>query len=174
MREELKYNLEKDFPRKDVLFIDFMPTFMDNKLMNRISNYIANFIGDNKVDYIVVPESRGFILGSYLANKIGANVLPIRKKGKIPNKFVGNSYTYQTEYSEETLEIPKIDLKDKNCFFIDDVYALGGTYYACKRLVELSYGNIIGGLCLYNVGINNNPDVFCMMDRKDIKGEDCE
>lgn len=169
IRDRIKYNVKQDFPVEGVKFIDFMPTFSDISLMNDILDYIAQSVSDLNIDYVVMPESRGYLLGVLLASKLKANIVPVRKHGKLPEDFIQASYEYQTEYSKETLDIPKIDIKDKNCFFIDDVYALGGTYYACKRLVEMSGGKLLGGACLYNVGLNENPELFCFMDSEDIK-----
>ena len=169
LKDRIKYNVVKDFPNKEVIFVDFMPTFMDINLMDEISRAIYSLIDKSRIDYIVMPESRGYILGSFVANKYHANPLPIRKHGKLPKECIQDSYTYQTEYSQETLDLPNVDLKDKFCFFIDDVYALGGTYYACERLVEKAGGKMLGGACLYNVGLNDNPRIFTFLNNKDIK-----
>lgn len=168
--DKIKYNIKEDFPTEGVKFIDFMPTFSDLNLMKEIATTLCTIFKDIKVDYIVMPESRGYILGTLVANELGVDMIPVRKHGKLPVDYVGASYEYQTEYSTETLDIPKLDgLSGKTCIFIDDVYALGGTYYACKRLVEMCGANMFGGACIYSVGINENPEILCIMNKEDLR-----
>lgn len=167
-RNFIKYNLKQDYPNEGVLFIDLMPTFMDMKLMNMLADAIVEATECLDVDTVIAPESRGYILGTLVAHKLNANVIPVRKHGKLPEDFIQGSYTYDTEYSTATLDLPKCDLKDKKCIFVDDVYALGGTYYACKRLVELAGGKVFGGACIYNVGLNDNPEIISFLFPEDL------
>jgi len=165
----IKYNVKKDFPEKGVVFIDFMPTFTNHELMNKIAKKIATEIKD--AECIIMPESRGFLLGTLVASKLGINSIPIRKHGKIPEDFVGATEEYDTEYSKAKIDIPIVDIKGKKCYFIDDVYATGGTYRACKKLVETMGGDMVGGYCLYNVGIDDNNEIKCLLTINDIKGD---
>lgn len=168
VRKSIKYNLKQDYPNEGVLFIDLMPTFMDMSLMNKLSDAIVEAAEGLNIDTIIAPESRGYILGTLVAHKLNANIIPVRKHGKLPGEFVQGSYTYDTEYSKATLDLPKCDLNNKNCLFVDDVYALGGTYYACKRLVELAGGKMYGGACIYNVGLNNNHEIISFIFPEDL------
>lgn len=165
----IKYNIENDFPKKNVKFIDFMPSFEDYETINQIAKEMAKEI--ETADYIVMPESRGFIIGTAVATELKANMIPIRKHGKIPPTYVGATEEYETEYSKEKIDIPKIDLKGKRCVFIDDVYATGGTYRVSKNLVEKMGGTMIGGMCIYDVGIDKNDEIKCLLTSKDIEGE---
>lgn len=167
-RSSIKYNLKQDYPNEGVLFIDLMPTFMDMKLMNKLADTIVEATEGLDIDTIIAPESRGYILGTLVAHKLNANIIPVRKHGKLPLEFVQDSYTYDTEYSTATLDLPKCDLNKKKCLFVDDVYALGGTYYACKRLVEHAGGALYGGACIYNVGINNNHEIISFIFPEDL------
>ena len=96
-------------------------------------------------------------------------MIPIRKHGKIPGEFIGETIEYETEYSKEKIDIPKVDIKNKKCYFIDDVYATGGTYKACKELVEKMGGEMIGGFCIYDVEIGNNKDIKAILKASDIQ-----
>lgn len=167
-RKSIKYNLKQDYPNEGVLFIDLMPTFMDMKLIDKLAETIADAARDLNIDAVIAPESRGYILGTLVAYKLNADIIPVRKHGKLPEEFVQGSYTYDTEYSTATLDLPKCDLNKKNCLFVDDVYALGGTYYACKRLVELAGGKLFGGACIYNVGLNDNPEIISFLFPEDL------
>jgi adenine phosphoribosyltransferase len=76
-------------------------------------------------------------------------VVPVRKKGKLPGDVI--SVTYDTEYSTDTLECSRIDLTGKGCWFVDDIYATGGTYRAVEDLVSQLGGNLLGGSVLLDV-----------------------
>lgn len=169
IKKIIKYNIEKNFPKKNVVFIDFMPTFTNYKIINKVAKEMVKNI--KKADYIVSPESRGYIIGFAVSNKLKANLIPLRKHGKIPPNYVGASEEYKTEYSVETMDIPKIDLLNKKCVFIDDVYATGGTYEVSKKLVEKMGGKMVGGYCIYDVGINKNEEIRSLLSKEDIEGE---
>ena len=163
----IKFNVKENFPKENVRFIDFMPFFMDYKETNKVAKTIAKRI--KKVDYIVMPESRGYLLGTIVAHKLKTNMIPIRKHGKLPNEFIGATEEYKTEYSTTKIDIPKIDIKNKTCYFIDDVYATGGTYKACKKLIKKMGGIMKGGICLYDVGISKNKEIYSLLTKEDIK-----
>jgi hypothetical protein len=57
----------------------------------------------HKVDKVIAIESRGFIFGSAVAQRLGVGVVPVRKKGKLPYKTL--SATYTLEYGQDTLEM---------------------------------------------------------------------
>lgn len=169
MKNKITYNIQKNFPQDNVTFIDFIPTFTNYKIMNKVAKQMARLI--KHADYIIAPESRGFIIGSAVANKLKVNMIPIRKHGKIPPEYVGATEEYQTEYSTEKVDIPKIDLTGKKCVFVDDVYATGGTYKVSKKLIASMGGEMIGGVCIYNVGINENKEIRCLLSKEDVEGE---
>ena len=93
---------------------------------------------------------------------------PIKKRRKLPKENVSYTVNYKTEYSNTTLEIPNIDLKNKKCLFVDDVYATGGTYYASEKLVKKSGGIMVGGIVLYNVLIDDNKNIKYLINRNNI------
>ena len=167
----IKYTVVQDWPKKGVRFIDLTPSMEDYTVLNDTVNQLYN--QTFTVDYIISPDARGFIWGSAVALKAimeGEKVgfIPVRKKGKLPNP--GASYEYETEYSTETLEIPMIDLTGKRCFFVDDVYATGGTYEAIKHLVIEAGGILLGGVVIYDVGIKERPlDLYSLYKGDDLK-----
>lgn len=144
----------QDFPNDGVVFKDILPIFMDPELTTRLVCLLIDTIPD-EVECIVAPESRGFMLGVLVAFSLGIEFVPIRKKGKLPGDTL--SYNYATEYSEDSLEIQLGTTKNKECWFIDDVYATGGTYLATKYLVDKDQGNLLGGTVLLDV-INKKPE----------------
>ena len=169
---EIKYNVVRDWPIKGVNFVDFTPSIMDievfTEITNKLNRCIKKFINLEEIDYIIAPDARGFIWGSALGIKNKIGVIPIRKHGKLPDNCVSKSITYKTEYSETILDMPKVDLKGKKCVFVDDVFATGGTYYAIKDLVKSVGGELVGGVCLYDVLLTECSEVETLLTSKDL------
>ena len=84
---------------------------------------------------VVGIESRGFIFGGALAEKLGAGFVPIRKPGKLPAETI--SETYELEYGTDKIEIHKDALVPGDKVLLhDDLLATGGTMEAACKLVE--------------------------------------
>lgn len=137
-----------DFPTEGVVFKDIMPILCEPENRNSLITYITSTIPDD-VDVIVAPESRGLMLAFMVSKNLNKEILPLRKKGKLPGDIL--SYTYETEYSVDTLECQVKDLLGKKCWFIDDVYATGGTYRAAEYLVHNLGANLAGGTVLLDI-----------------------
>ena len=88
-------------------------------------------------------EARGFILGGAIADKLGCGFVPVRKKGKLPWKTIGQEYTL--EYGVDIIEMHEdaID-KGERILIVDDLIATGGTAEAAVKLVRRSGGKIVG------------------------------
>jgi len=118
----------------------------------------------NKVErptYWVGIESRGFLLAGALSMKFGGGVKLIRKAGKLPNKKLF-SVSYGLEYGKDSLEMD-IDRERGSVVIVDDVYATGGTMDAAERLCEEAGLDIIGKLCLVDIGLKKDHDVECLI-----------
>ncbi len=132
-----------DFPKAGILFKDITTLLKDKKAFKAAINALAEKYKDKKIDIVVAVESRGFILGSVLAYKLGAGFVPVRKKGKLPAKT--NSAAYELEYGTDTLEIHHDAIQPKQrVLIVDDLLATGGTLKAVTDLVKQLEGRIIG------------------------------
>lgn len=132
-----------DFPKAGILFKDITTLLKDKKAFKAAINALARKYKDKKIDVVVAVESRGFILGSVLAYKLGAGFVPVRKKGKLPAKT--NSAAYELEYGTDTLEIHHDAIQPKQrVLIVDDLLATGGTLKAVTDLVKQLEGRIIG------------------------------
>lgn len=151
--KDILYRVEKDFPIEGVNFIDLTPTLTESDYFKKTALRLKELILNNEkeIDYIISPDARGFIWGAYLAALLDKPFIPIRKHGKLPNSSVMFSTKDTTEYSSIELDIPIVDLKNKKCIFIDDVYATGGTYKACKKLVEQANGVMTNCYVVLNI-----------------------
>jgi adenine phosphoribosyltransferase len=92
---------------------------------------------------VVGIESRGFIFGAAVADRIGAGFVPIRKPGKLPAACVRESYAL--EYGTDTLEIHEDAIKaGQRVLIVDDLLATGGTARAAVGLVKRIGGTVHG------------------------------
>ena len=140
LRNELKLKLnirtEKDFPIEGIEFIDINPLIMDKATFKEITDLFAKEIKDKKVDYIISPEARGFLIGCPVAQQLNIGFIPVRKKGKLAPTTVETQFEYEKEYGKDVLELPKLinneSYKNKNFYIIDDIYATGNTARAIK------------------------------------------
>ncbi len=148
----------KNFPKEGVTFVDISPKLADAKDFADIIDKMCSFIPE-ETDYIIGPESRGYIFAAPVAVKLGKGFIPIRKKGKLPDDLV-YSASYEKEYGLDTICLPKNDnYKGKNFYIMDDVLATGGTLIACKDLIKQCGGNYIGAGFYINIKSLNNEDV---------------
>lgn len=132
-----------DFPVKGVIFKDITPILSDMVLYNKIIDTIVNQYKDKNITKIAGLESRGFLFGISIAQKLNIPFVPIRKKGKLPYKTV--STTYSLEYGTATIEM-HIDAvnENDNVLIVDDLLATGGTAYAAVELVKKLKANVMG------------------------------
>ncbi len=154
----INVNIYDGFPKKEISFIDLSPSLADGKLLLEIIEKMSANIPDD-IDFIISPESRGFIFGVPVAATKKVGFLSVRKSGKYPQTEV-SKVMYKTEYSEDVLEVITQDLHCKKLWFVDDIFATGGTYRAINELVTKLGGTILGGSIVYDIEINNPPENF--------------
>lgn len=132
-----------DYPKKGILFKDITPLLKSPEAFKSCVDSLAHMVSGVDFDYVLGVESRGFILGSALAYKIGKGFVPARKKGKLPYKTI--SQEYALEYGTATLEM-HIDAVEKGSrvLIVDDLLATGGTAKATAQLVEKLGATVVG------------------------------
>ncbi len=132
-----------DFPKPGILFKDITPLLSSPEALIHCADQLASFCPkDIRVDKVIGIESRGFIIGGMIAERLKAGFVPLRKKGKLPYKVY--SQTYGLEYGEDTLEIHIDAIKPGEHVLIhDDVLATGGTAKAACQLVEKLGGIVV-------------------------------
>jgi len=124
------------FPKEGILFYDLTTAFKDPKCLKFISDSLVDLYKDKGITKVLGIESRGFIMGASLAEKIDAGFVPVRKKGKLPADCYEMSY--DLEYGSACIEIHKDALNENDVVLIhDDLLATGGTLKATLDLVKM-------------------------------------
>lgn len=130
-----------DFPKPGILFKDITPLFANAKLCSAIVDEFIVRLASKKVDAIVGVESRGFLFGILLANKMGIPFILVRKKGKLPFKTI--SHEYELEYGTAHMEMQVGDIQPNwNVVIHDDLLATGGTAAATAHLIASQQASV--------------------------------
>jgi adenine phosphoribosyltransferase len=132
-----------DFPRTGILFYDITTLLRDPQGFRITTDLLATPYEGQGIDAVVGIESRGFILGAAVAQRIGAGFIPIRKPGKLPARAIKE--TYALEYGTDALEIHADAIEQgQRILIVDDVLATGGTAAAAVQLVKKLGGDLHG------------------------------
>ena len=124
-----------DFPKPGINFKDITTLLLDPILSNEIVDAFIERLKGKQVDAIVGVESRGFLFGFLMANKMNIPFVPIRKVGKLPGETL--KYKYDLEYGSAEVEVHKSDIqKGWNVLVHDDLLATGGTACAASELIQ--------------------------------------
>ncbi|MBQ9288077.1 MAG: adenine phosphoribosyltransferase [Bacteroidaceae bacterium] len=136
-RELLMQNLRvvPDFPIKGIQFYDVTTLFKNPACVKELSDALYEIYKDKGITKVVGIESRGFILGSILAERLNAGIILARKPGKLPAEVFEESYG--KEYGKDVIQIHKDAItKDDVVLIHDDLIATGGSLKAAYDLVQ--------------------------------------
>lgn len=135
-----------DFPKAGILFYDVTTLLRDaDGFRIAIDTLTSPFAGAG-VDLVVGIESRGFILGSAVADRLGTGFVPVRKLGKLPAETVRASYSL--EYGTDSLEMHRDAITPgQRVLIVDDLLATGGTASATVQLVK-QLGGLVQGVAV--------------------------
>jgi adenine phosphoribosyltransferase len=140
-----------DFPKKGIVFKDITPLLSDAKTYAAAIDRLAEPFMGKGVTLVAGIESRGFLLATPIAYRLGAGVVPIRKKGKLPRAV--KSASYALEYGTDSIEAHADAFpKGAKVLLVDDVLATGGTAAAAVQLIEDIGGSIAGAAFLIELG----------------------
>ena len=139
MHDELRALIRDvpDFPQPGILFRDITPLLADAAGLRTVLDWLAATYREARLDAVVGIESRGFIFGAPLAERLGIGFVPVRKPGKLPAQR--HVEEYALEYGTSALEIHQDALRSgQRVVIVDDLLATGGTALAACKLVELT------------------------------------
>jgi adenine phosphoribosyltransferase len=154
-----------DYPKPGILFRD-ITTLIASPIGLRaaIDGLVLPFLTAG-IQHVAGIEARGFILGGAVAHELGRGFVPIRKKGKLPSKVIGQNYSL--EYGVDTIEIhADAILKGDRVLLIDDLIATGGTAEAATELIRRSGGVLVAAAFIVNL-----PDLggAARLEKKNVK-----
>lgn len=132
-----------DFPKPGILFYDITTLLRDHEGFRMAVDAMAAPHVGRHVDVVVGIESRGFIFGAAIADRLRAGFAPVRKLGKLPSKT--RAAAYSLEYGTDSLEIHEDAIKTgQRVLIVDDLLATGGTAAATVGLVKGLGGELVG------------------------------
>ena len=132
-----------DFPQPGILFRDITPLLRDPAAFGHALDLVTGAVESLRAGAVVGIESRGFLLGAPVAQRLSLPFVPVRKPGKLPAARM--SVEYSLEYGTSQLDIHSDALRPgQRAAIIDDLLATGGTARAAAKLVELVGGEVAG------------------------------
>lgn len=124
-----------DFPIPGILFFDVTTLFKNPQCLHELENALYELYKDKGITKVVGIESRGFVMGTLLASRLGAGFVLARKPGKLPAETIQESFS--KEYGTDVIEIHKDAIETDDVVLIhDDLLATGGTVKAAYNLVQ--------------------------------------
>jgi len=165
LQERLKELIRNvpDYPKPGIDFKDITPLLKDAETFVRVVGAIAEHYRDQRIDYVVGIESRGFIFGAAVATALRAGFIPVRKPGKLPH--LTHRCEYALEYGTDSLEIHQDAVETgKRVLFVDDVLATGGTAAAAVELVQCTGGTVAGLAFLMELSFLHGRDKLAGLD----------
>jgi adenine phosphoribosyltransferase len=131
-----------DYPKPGILFRDITTLIASPVgLRAAVDGLVLPFL-ESRIDKVVGIEARGFILGGAVAHELGRGFVPIRKKGKLPGKTIGQEYSL--EYGVDRIEMHADAINEGDrLLLVDDLIATGGTAEAAIELIRRSGGELV-------------------------------
>ena len=124
-----------DFPKKGINFRDVTTLYKSAECMKEMLDEMERLYKDKGITKIVGVESRGFVMASALAGRLGCGVVLARKPGKLPSTVIKESFS--KEYGVDTIEMHIDSIEPDDVVLIhDDLLATGGTAKAVYKLVQ--------------------------------------
>ncbi|MGA7838819.1 MAG: adenine phosphoribosyltransferase [Ignavibacteriaceae bacterium] len=174
MAEDLKQYIRsvKDFPKPGIMFRDITTILKEPVALKLTAKMLFEKAENLDITKVVGIESRGFIFGSMLADKLDVGFVLIRKPGKLPAETLKE--TYALEYGTDTIEIHKDAIKPGDKVLLhDDLLATGGTAEAACKLIEKLGGKVLQASFIIELSFLKgrehlkNYDVQSLVDYKD-------
>jgi adenine phosphoribosyltransferase len=132
-----------DYPKPGIMFRDVTTLLGDAKGLRAAIEAMAQPYHDKGIAAVAGIEARGFIVGGAVADRLGCGFVPIRKKGKLPWKTIGQEYTL--EYGVDVIEMHEDAVAPgAKILIVDDLIATGGTAEAAAKLIKRSGGIVAG------------------------------
>lgn len=143
-----------DFPKPGIVFKDITPLLAHPQGFNATVRHLAEYAENQNADGILAIESRGFIFGAALAQRLALPMQLVRKRGKLPREVI--SMRYELEYGFDHLEIHADSIESgKRYLIVDDLIATGGTAAATVRLVHQQQAHVAACMFVIELALLN-------------------
>jgi len=125
----------RDFPKEGIIFKDVTTVLTHPGALGDSVTHLLDLLHDIEFDSVAAIESRGFMFGGIIADRLGIPLVLIRKPGKLPADVISEDYTL--EYGTNTVEMHRNSLAEgSKVLIIDDLVATGGTALATAELIK--------------------------------------
>lgn len=144
----------EDFPKSGIIFKDITTLLNDKVAFKLLMDHLEEKYKDYNLDYIAGIDSRGFIFGAALADRLNVGFVPVRKKGKLPSTTVCEKY--ELEYGFDEVELHLDAFRDEHharVLLIDDIIVSGGTAYAAATLIKKLNVDLVEMCFLMNIQV---------------------
>lgn len=132
-----------DFPKPGIVFRDITTLLGHPRAFRRAVDELVQPYAGVRIDKVAGIEARGFIVGGAVAHQLSTAFVPVRKKGRLPWRTLGQRYAL--EYGTDTIEIHEDAVRPgEHVLIVDDLLATGGTAEAALKLIEKAGGEVIG------------------------------
>ena len=132
-----------DYPKPGIMFRDVTTLLGNARAFRTTVDLLVQPYAGMRIDKVAGIEARGFIIAGAVAHQLSVGFVPVRKKGKLPWKTIGQ--TYDLEYGTDTVEIHEDAVqKGESVLLVDDLIATGGTAEAAIKLIEKAGGIVVG------------------------------
>ncbi len=132
-----------DYPRAGIMFRDITTLIAHADGFRAAIRRLAAPFHNERIDAVAGIEARGFIVGGAVADRLGTGFIPVRKKGKLPWRAVGQDY--QLEYGTDIIEMHEDAVQPgERVLIVDDLIATGGTAEAAIKLIRRLGGEVAG------------------------------
>jgi adenine phosphoribosyltransferase len=132
-----------DYPKPGIMFRDITTLLRDGEGFSQAIALLAKPFEGRGIDAVAGIEARGFILGGAVAEKLDVGFIPIRKKGKLPWKAIGQDY--ELEYGTDVIEMHEDAVgAGERILLVDDLIATGGTAEAAVKLIRRAGARVEG------------------------------
>ena len=132
-----------DYPKPGIMFRDVTTLLGNARAFRTTVDLLVQPYAGTRIDKVAGIEARGFIIAGAVAHQLSVGFVPVRKKGKLPWKTLGQEY--DLEYGTDTVEIHQDAVqKGESVLLVDDLIATGGTAEAAIKLIEKAGGIVVG------------------------------
>lgn len=161
-----------DFPKPGIVFKDITTLLNNKEAYKLLMDHLEARYSSYSLDYIAGIDSRGFIFGAALADRLGVGFVPVRKKGKLPSTTICEKYELEYGFDEVEIHLDAFNNEEQaRVLLIDDLIATGGTAKAAAKLVRDTKANLVEVCFLLNLKfldgdkkVSNLAPVYSILD----------